>query len=61
MIKQAKNRGIKVILLTPSPDWSIAYDDPTNDLQQQANQIRRIAKENRVGLVDSYQAFEIGN
>lgn len=58
MIKQAKDHGIKVILLTPSPDQSVNYADPENELKKHADQIRKIARENQVGLVDSYQAFE---
>ena len=33
MIKQAKDRGIKVILLTPSPDKKVNYADPANELK----------------------------
>lgn len=58
MIKQAADRGIKVILLTPSPDQSVNYADPANDLKKHADQIRKIASENQVGLADSYKAFE---
>ena len=58
MIKLAKDHGIKVILLTPSPDQSVNYADVANELNKHAVQIRRIAAENQVGLADSYQAFE---
>lgn len=58
MIKQAKDHGIKIILLTPSPDQGVNYIDPTNELIKHAVQIRRIAEENQIGLADSYQAFE---
>jgi acyl-CoA thioesterase I len=58
MIVQAKNKGIKVILLTPSPDQRVNYDSPDNELKKHANQIIRLAKENQVALVDSYKAFE---
>ena len=58
MIKQAKEQGIKVILLTPSPDQTVNFDNPENELKKHANQIRTIAAENQIGLVDSYQAFE---
>lgn len=57
MVKQAKDLGIKVILLTPSPDQSVNYADPGNELQKHADQIRKIAAENQVGLADSYAAF----
>jgi acyl-CoA thioesterase I len=58
MIKLAKSKGIKVILLTPSPDQSVDYADPANLLKKHTDQIRSLAMENQVGLVDSYQLFE---
>ena len=58
MIKQAKIQGIKVILVTPSPDQSVNQADPANDLKKHADQIRQLAAENQVGLADSYKAFE---
>ena len=57
MIKQAKDKGIKVILLTPSPDQSVNNADADNELKKQADQILKIATENKIGLADSYQAF----
>ncbi len=57
MIKRAKELGIKVILLTPSPDQSVNYSDSSNQLKIHADQIRKIAAENQVGLADSYEAF----
>ena len=58
MIKKAKKQGIKVILLTPSPDQRVDYDSSDNELEKHTDQIIRLAKENQVGLVDSYKAFE---
>lgn len=58
MIKEAKERGIKVILLTPSPDQRVDYNLPENELKKHTDQVIRLAKENQVGLVDSYKAFE---
>ncbi|WP_310558558.1 SGNH/GDSL hydrolase family protein [Flavobacterium sp.] len=58
MIKQAKEQGIKVILLTPSPDQTVNFDNPENELKKHTNQIRKIATENQIALVDSYKAFE---
>ena len=58
MIKQAKDRSIKVILLTPSPVQSVNYNSPDNELKKHTNQIIRLATENQVALVDSYKAFE---
>ncbi len=58
MIGKAKDKKIKVILLTPSPDQSVDYNNPDNKLKKHSDQIIRLAKENHVGLVDSYKAFE---
>lgn len=58
MIRKAKDQNIKVILLTPSPDQRVDYEDPNNELKQHSDQIIRLAIENQVGLVDSYKAFE---
>jgi acyl-CoA thioesterase-1 len=58
MIKQAKERNVKVILLTPSPDQRVDFNSPVNELKKHTNQIIKLAKENQVGLVDSYKAFE---
>ncbi len=58
MIKKATSRGIKVILLTPSPDQNVNYADQSNELKKHTDQIRRLAAENHVGLVDSYKLFE---
>lgn len=58
MIKSAKDQGIKVILLTPSPDQNVNYADSANELRKHTDQVRKLASENQVGLVDSYQAFE---
>jgi len=57
MIKQAKDKGIKVILLTRSPDQSVNNADADNELNKHADQIRKIAAETQIGLADSYQAF----
>ena len=58
MIKKAKRKNIKVILLTPSPDQRVDYANPNNELKQHTDQIIRLAREHQVGLVDSYKAFE---
>ncbi|AUD01417.1 SGNH/GDSL hydrolase family protein [Spirosoma pollinicola] len=58
MIEQAQQAGIKVILLTPSPDLSVDMSKPDNELNQHANQIRQLADIYQTGLVDSYQAFD---
>jgi lysophospholipase L1-like esterase len=58
MVKLAKKKGIKVILLTPSPDQRVNYDSPDNELKKHTEQIIKIAEESHVGLVDTYKAFE---
>ncbi len=58
MIEQAQQAGIKVILLTPSPDLKVDMGDPKNILNQHANQIRQLADKYQTGLVDSYKAFD---
>jgi lysophospholipase L1-like esterase len=57
MIAAAKARGIKVILLTPTPDLRAKLEDRNDPLNQHAEQIRRLAREDGVGLVDSLAAF----
>jgi len=58
MIKLATNQGIKVILLTPSPDLRVDILARDNVLEQHAEQIRKLSQIHAVGLVDSYQAFK---
>ena len=58
MITNAVQRGVKVILLTPTPDLSAGLDDPTDPLNQHADQIRRLARENGVALADSLAQFQ---
>ena len=57
MIAQAKAAGAKVILLTPTPDTAAKLDDPADPLSQHAEQIRHLARENGVALVDSLARF----
>ena len=58
MIEQAQARGIAVLLLTPTPDLTAKLDDPADPLLQHAGQIRELAAEYKVGLVDSLAAFQ---
>ena len=58
MITNACNRGIKVILLTPTPDLTAHLDDANDPLNQHAKQIRELAREYHVGLCDSLAAFQ---
>ncbi len=57
MIEQAQARGIRVLLLTPTPDLTANLDDPSDPLLQHAAQIRQLAAQYQVGLVDSLAAF----
>lgn len=57
MITQAKDIGIPVILLTPSPNIKNDYSKPNNPIKKHTDQIIQLAKEYQVGLVDSYKAF----
>lgn len=58
MIELAKAKGIKVLLLTPTPDLSAKLDDENDPLNQHAKQIRELAREHGTGLVDSLAAFQ---
>jgi lysophospholipase L1-like esterase len=58
MIAQAKAKNIKVILLTPTPDQSAKMDDPNDPINEQAEAIRSLAKNEQVGLVDSLVLFK---
>jgi acyl-CoA thioesterase I len=49
--------GVKVLLLTPTPDLSAKLSDPQDPLNLHAEQVRALAREYHVGLVDSQAAF----
>ncbi len=58
MVDMALAKGLKVILFTPTPD---THEDILSDdapLAAHAAQIREIAKDKGVGLIDSYQMFK---
>jgi lysophospholipase L1-like esterase len=57
MITNALAHQIKVLLLTPTPDLA-AIKNPKDELPRHAEQVRRLAAEYSVGLVDSFAAFE---
>jgi acyl-CoA thioesterase I len=59
MITQAQTTGARVILLTPTPDLSTKLDDPKDPLNQHAEQIRKLAAEYQVPLVDSLAAIKM--
>lgn len=58
MIEQAQKAGIKVILLTPSPDLKVDMSNPANELNGHANQVRQLADRYQTGLIDSYRLFD---
>ncbi len=58
MIRKAKAANIKVILLSPSPDMAAQLDNPGDPLNRHADQIRQLAAEFNVGLVDSLASFK---
>lgn len=58
MITLAQARNIPVLLCTPTPDQGARLDDPNNPLNQHAQQIRDLAAQYHVGLVDSLAAFQ---
>ncbi|MBD5777941.1 sulfatase-like hydrolase/transferase [Pelagicoccus sp. NFK12] len=57
MIEAALQQGVKVLLLTPTGDWKADMTSPDDPLTQHAAQVRELAEEHGVGLVDSYQSF----
>lgn len=60
MIEAALKQPAKVLLLTPTPDIrpQARWLEPDSPLQLHAAQVRRLAREYDVGLVDSLAAFE---
>lgn len=57
MVSQALDLNIKVFLLTPSPDQRVDLLDTNSILDQHARQIKTIAGNYGVGLIDSYELF----
>lgn len=58
MIQAAKERGARVILMTPTPDLASRLGNPEDSLETHAAQVRRLAAEFEVGLADSLAAFK---
>ena len=58
MIKAALKKNIKVILLTATPDQKVDISEKTTDLQKLCDQITGLANQYKIGLVDSYAAFQ---
>ncbi|MFM1851739.1 MAG: hypothetical protein RIS54_1423 [Verrucomicrobiota bacterium] len=57
MPKEVQAAGMPVILLTPTPDQAASLTDPAEVLGHHAAQVRSLAAEFGVGLVDSYAVF----
>lgn len=58
MIQRAKAANVPTILLTPTADIAAKMDDPADPLNQHAEQVRSLAAEHSLLLVDSYAAFK---
>jgi acyl-CoA thioesterase-1 len=58
MVLQAKEQGVKTILLTPTADTRSDISNPADPLNQHAQQVRELASEHRVGIVDSFALFQ---
>jgi lysophospholipase L1-like esterase len=58
MIKEALAHKVKVILLTPTPDLKEDITLENIPLAEHSKQIRALAKQYNVGLVDSYKLFK---
>jgi hypothetical protein len=61
MIEAAQDRGVKLILLTPTADVTQRRGAPSEDalpLQRHAEQIRQLAADYETGLVDSLACFQ---
>lgn len=58
MIRSAQAAKIPVLLLSPTPDVSASLTDPADPLVQHAAQVKALAAEQGVGLVDSFACFQ---
>jgi lysophospholipase L1-like esterase len=58
MISKCQERGVLVILMTPTPDSSENIADANSLLSQHSKQLRELSAEFEVPLVDSFAAFQ---
>jgi len=58
MISIALKKGIKVVLLSPSPDQRVNILEANNILEQHAKQIKSLSEKYGIGFVDSYRMFQ---
>lgn len=65
MIVEAKQNGVGVVLMTPTPDSREDITSSTSPLAEHTKQVKALGKQYSVPVVDSYQAFrdlvEAGN
>ncbi|OGF46867.1 MAG: lipase [Candidatus Firestonebacteria bacterium RIFOXYA2_FULL_40_8] len=57
MIKAAKTAGVKVILLSPTGDWTENLKDKKNRLNLHGAQVEALAKKYNTGFVDSLNFY----
>jgi acyl-CoA thioesterase I len=57
MIRAAKERGIPVVLLTPTGDMTADFANPEDPLEVRARLVRRLAEEEGVPLADVFAAW----
>lgn len=58
MISIALKKGIKVVLLSPSPDQRVNILESNNILEQHAKQVKSLSEKYGIGFVDSYRMFQ---
>jgi len=58
MINKALKQNVKVILLTPSPDKKVDILENNTVLDQHTSQVKLLAKEYGLGIIDSYALFK---
>ncbi len=57
MVKKALRKGIKVILVTPSPDIAADWWDPESELAAHNAMLHQLAARYHVGIADVYARF----
>ena len=58
MIDSALKKGIKVILLTPTPHQGFNIMDTLNPYEAFKDEVTQLARQYNIGLVDSYRLFK---
>src|SRR5690606_38090679 len=59
MVVAALEQGIKVVLLTPSPDLTVDLLKHGNTLELYRDQLAALSRKYNIALVDSYQVFKL--